>query len=145
MKKYSISEIAEIMHVAPSTIRFYDNEGLLPSVKKINGRRVFTEDDFGWLKLLNCMKSTGMSIKDIRLYVDLMQMGDETLQERYAIICKQKENIHQQIEQLNESMKILDYKDWYYRTAIEAGTEKIHWGTCCKASLEADEIPDQKN
>lgn len=144
MKKYSISEIAKIMNVAPSTIRFYDNEGLLPSVEKVNGRRVFTEKDFGWLKLLNSMKSTGMSIKDIRLYVDLVQKGDSTLKERHEIILKQKENIYYQIEELNTSLKILDYKDWYYQTAIEAGTEMIHWNKCCKASLEPDEIPEDK-
>ena len=138
MKKYSISEIAEIMNVAPSTIRYYDNEGLLPSVEKVNGRRVFTERDFGWLKLLNSMKLTGMPIKDIRIYVDLVQKGDSTLEERHGIILKQKEDIHRQIEELHTALKILDYKDWYYQTAIDAVTEAIHWDKCCKASLEPD-------
>lgn len=142
MKTYTISEIAKIMHVAPSAIRYYDAEGLLPMVQKVNGRRVFTDEDFRWLKVLNCMKDTGMPIKEIRKYVDLAQQGDETLAERYEIIMKQKASLNEQIAALQKNLKILEYKEWYYETAIAAGTEAVHQGQTYTPSLEPDEIPE---
>ena len=63
---YSIKEIAEIMGITPSTLRYYDSEGLLPDVKKVNGRRVFEDKDFKWLRVLNCMKNINMPIKKIK-------------------------------------------------------------------------------
>ena len=63
---YLISEVAEMMGLSPSTLRYYDKEGLLPNVKRVNGIRVFEDEDFEWLKLLNCLKNTGMPIKKIK-------------------------------------------------------------------------------
>ena len=88
---YSIKEIAKIMGITPSTLRYYDSEGLLPNVKKVNGRRVFEDKDFKWLRVLNCMKNINMPIKKIKEYVKLAQKGDATLQERYNLILQQKE------------------------------------------------------
>ena len=53
---YSIKEVSDMMNVEPSTLRYYDSMGLLPGVKKVNGRRVFEDKDFKWLRVLNCMK-----------------------------------------------------------------------------------------
>ena len=144
MKAYSISEIAALMNIAPSAIRFYDKEGLLPNVEKVNGRRVFREKDFAWLKVLNCLKTTGMPIREIRRYVELAEKGDETLEERFSIILKQKENILSQIDTLNKQLKVIEYKEWFYRTSIDAGTEKIHENDPHTLNLEPDTIPKEK-
>jgi DNA-binding transcriptional MerR regulator len=139
---YTISEIAEMMNVSVHTIRYYDKEGLLPDIERVNGRRVFTEKDFGWLKVLNCLKNTGMPIKEIRRYIELCREGDETLEARFEIILRQKKSIEEQIKALQMNLKEINYKEWYYRTAIEAGTESIHRGEPQTASLEPDEIPE---
>lgn len=47
---YSISEVAQMMNITPSALRYYDKEGLLPGVKRINGIRVFEDKDFAWLR-----------------------------------------------------------------------------------------------
>ncbi len=120
---YSISEVAAMMGVTPSTLRYYDKEGLLPNVKRVNGIRVFEEEDFGWLRVLNCLKNTGMPIRKIKEYVELAKEGDKTLEARYELIKEQRQYVQDQIDQLQYYMQELDYKDWYYRTAIEAGTE----------------------
>jgi DNA-binding transcriptional MerR regulator len=119
---YTISQVAEMMNVSVHTLRYYDKEGLLPDVERVNGRRVFTDKDFGWLKVLNCLKNTGMPIKEIRSYINLCKQGDSTLQERYEIILRQKKSIEQQIEFLQYNLKEINYKEWYYETAIAAGT-----------------------
>lgn len=145
MRTYTISEVAKIMDVAPSTLRYYDNEGLLPFVDRVNGRRVFKDDDFKGLRIIHCLRNTGMPVKEIKKYIDLCQDGDDTLEERLQIILKQKESILQQLEELQTNLKHIEFKEWYYRTAIEAGTAAIHEGRPCEPTLEPETIPTPGN
>ncbi len=139
---YSISEIADMLHVSPYTIRYYDKEGLFPLVKRVNGIRVFEDKDFPWLRMLNCLKNLNMPIKKIKEYVDLALKGDETLKERYQLILEQEENIQKQIEELRYYKRQIDFKKAYYEKAIEAGTEEAvkDWPNP-QATLEVDELP----
>lgn len=139
---YSIKQIADMMQVSTATIRYYDEEGLLPNIKRVNGRRIFEDEDFKWLRVLNCMKKINMPIKKIKEYVELAKQGDSTLQERYALVLEQKAIIKNQIEELNICLKEFEYKEWYYQTAIEAGTEKVVENvTSISPTLEVDKIP----
>lgn len=138
---YTISQVAQMMSVTPSTLRYYDKEGLLPNVKRVNGIRVFEDADFPWLRILNCLKGTGMPIRQIKKYVDLCAAGDATLEQRYAIIKEQRQHVLDQIEQLNFYLKELDYKDWYYQEAIKAGTEKAVYHPDSISNLTLDQIP----
>ena len=138
---YTISQVAQMMGVTPSTLRYYDKEGLLPNVKRVNGIRVFEDADFPWLRILNCLKGTGMPIRQIKKYVDLCAAGDATLEQRYAIIKEQRQHVLDQIEQLNFYLKDLDYKDWYYQEAIKAGTEKAVYHPDSISNLTLDQIP----
>ncbi|MCQ2481265.1 MAG: MerR family transcriptional regulator [Clostridia bacterium] len=121
---YTIKEVAELMNVSTATLRYYDDEGLLPNIKRVNGRRVFEEEDFKWLKLLSCMKEINMPIKKIREYVQLTQQGDSTLQARFEMILQQKQIILSQVEELNKCLKVFEFKEEYYKKAIAAGSEK---------------------
>ncbi len=139
---YSIKEIAKKMNVTTATLRYWDSEGLLPDIKRENGRRVFLDKDFKWLRVLNCMKNINMPIKKIREYIELAKKGDSTLQARYEIILEQKQFIKSQINDLNTCLKEFKYKEWYYQTAIKAGTEKVVENvTSIAPTLEVDEIP----
>ena len=120
---FSISEAAEKTGLPPSTIRYYDKEGLLPNIKRKNGIRVFEDQDLRLMGLLTCLKNTGMPIKRIRDYVELTSKGDDTLQERYEIIKAQRQFVLDQIEQLQYYLEELDFKDWYYNKALAAGSE----------------------
>lgn len=121
---YSIKEVAEMMNVSTATLRYYDDEGLLPDIKRVNGRRTFEQEDFKWLKLLTCMKEINMPIKKIREYVALAQQGDSTLQQRFDMVMEQKQHIESQIAELQECLKVFEFKEEYYKKAIAAGTEK---------------------
>lgn len=141
---YSIKEIAEKMGVTTSTLRYWDTEGLLPNLNKINGRRVFEDKDFKWLRVLNCMKNINMPIRKIKEYVELAQKGDSTLKKRYEMILEQKQVIQNQIKDLNTCLKEFEYKEWYYETAIKAGTEKVVENvTSNTPTLEVDKIPEK--
>ena len=120
---YTISEAAQKTGLPPSTIRYYDKEGLLPNIKRKNGIRVFEDMDLRLMGLLTCLKNTGMPIKRIREYVELTSKGDDTLQERYEIIKAQRQFVLDQIEQLQYYLEELDFKDWYYNKALAAGSE----------------------
>lgn len=120
---YTISEAAEKTGIPPSTIRYYDKEGLLPNIKRKNGIRVFEDIDLRLMGLLSCLKNTGMPIKRIREYVELTTQGDASLQQRYEIIKIQRQFVLDQIEQLQYYLAELDFKDWYYNKALAAGTE----------------------
>ncbi|MCI5649107.1 MAG: MerR family transcriptional regulator [Fusicatenibacter sp.] len=141
---YTISEVAEKMGVSVHTLRFYDKEGLLPFVDRVNGRRVFKDSDFSWLRILNCLKNTGMPLKEIRRYIELCQTGDESLKERQEIILRQKESLEEQIRFLQYNLKELDYKVWYYETAVAAGTERIHEGRPCNPTMEPDLVLEKE-
>lgn len=143
---YSIKQVADMMGVTTSTLRYYDQEGLLPDVERKNGIRVFEDKDFKWLRVLNCLKNTNMPIKKIKEYCDLAQKGDSTLNERYNLILEQKENILSQIKQLEYYLKEVEYKEWYYKQAIKDGTEKnIIANMPDTATLEIDKIPRKNN
>ncbi len=142
---YSISEIAKMLEVEPSTIRYYDQMGIFPNIKRVNGRRIFTEEDFKWLRVLKCMKKINMPVKKIQEYVVLAQKGDATLKQRYELILEQKRLIEKEIAELKECYKEFEYKEWYYKTAIEAGTEKVVEGlTSNEPTLDVDIIPLKK-
>ena len=140
---YSIQEVADMMNVNASTLRYYDAEGLLPDIKRVNCKRVFEDKDFKWLRVLNCMKNIHMPVKKIREYVALAQQGDATLQKRYDMILEQKKNIEDQIKELQNCYKEFEYKEWYYKTALAAGTEKAVENIALEApTLEIDQIPE---
>ena len=68
---YTVGEMAKRLQVAPSTLRYYDKEGLLPFLERSNGGiRMFRESDFEWLSIIACLKQTGMPIKDIKTFID---------------------------------------------------------------------------
>ena len=141
---YSIKEIADKMGVTTATLRYWDAEGLLPNVNKVKGRRIFEDKDFKWLRVLNCMKNINMPIKKIKEYVELAQKGDATLTARYEMILEQKQVIQNQINDLNTCLKEFEYKEWYYETAIKAGTEKVVENiTSILPTLEVDQIPEK--
>lgn len=142
---YSIKEIADMMNVEPSTLRYYDSMGLLPNVKRINGRRIFEDKDFKWLRVLNCMKKINMPIDKIKEYAELCQKGDSSLEERRKMIIKQKEKLLKEIDELKSCLKELEYKEWYYNEAIKVGTESVvECFTSNSPTLEVDKIPSKK-
>lgn len=120
---YTVGEMARRLGVPASTIRYYDKEGLLPFVGRSSGGiRVFTEKDFEWLRIIECLKKTGMSLKDIREYIELAMEGDETIARRLELFRKQRTVLETRMAELQQTMDTLDYKCWFYETAAARGS-----------------------
>lgn len=127
MKTYSISEAANKLNLTAHTLRYYDKEGLMPFVeRKSNGTRIFQESDIDSLKIIECLKSTGMPIKEIKHFIDWCVAGDSTLQERYDMFLERKATVEAQIKELEQTMELINHKCDYYKTALAAGTEAVH-------------------
>ncbi|MBX4266658.1 MerR family transcriptional regulator [Clostridium estertheticum] len=125
--KYSIGEVAKKFNLSASTLRYYDKEGLFPNLERLeSGIRSFSDIDLGSLKIIECLKNTGMPIKDIKVFIDWCGQGDATLSERYEMFIERKIIMDEQIASLQKTLEVIDYKCWYYKTALEAGTEKVH-------------------
>ncbi|MFC0277144.1 MerR family transcriptional regulator [Enterococcus devriesei] len=126
MKKFLIGEISERYGISQDTLRYYDKAGLLPFVKKNSaGRREFTEDDLGYIEVIDCLKRSGIAVKEIAKFMDWCVAGDSTLPQRYAFMTEQEAALEQKIHELQAQLDFLRWKKWYYQTANEAGTETI--------------------
>ena len=124
---YTIKDASKMLGVPSSTIRYYDKEGLLPFMERLeSGYRIFTEKDIATLRIIDCLKKTGMPIKEIRQFSDWLEQGDDSLQQRYEMFLERKRVVEAQIAELQEILNTITHKCWYYEAAIAAGTEKIH-------------------
>ena len=133
---YTVGEISKRVNIAPSTLRYYDKEGLLPFVERSkSGIRMFKDSDLEWLSIIECLKKTGMPIKEIKKFVDWCIEGDSTIEQRLELIDRRKEAVLKQIEQLKQTLDTLNYKHWYYETSKEAGTCDVH------KTLKDEDIP----
>lgn len=133
---YTVGEMAKLLDVAPSTLRYYDKEGLLPFVERSqSGIRMFKDTDYEWLQIINCLKKTGMPLKDIKDFIYMAMAGDETIDERLELFKKQKAVIEMQMAELQETLNTLNFKCWYYETAKNAGTTSV------PRDMSMDEIP----
>ena len=138
MMYYTVGEMAKRLGVAPSTLRYYDQEGLLPFVERSEGGiRVFKESDYEWLQVIGCLKKTGMQLRDIKTFIEMAMQGDQTIEPRLALITKQKESVKAQIAELEKTLRTLEFKEWYYNTAKENGTTSV------PRNMTLDELPKE--
>lgn len=124
---YTVSEIAKKINISPHTLRFYSKEGLLPFVDRSeSGIRMFKKEDFEWLFIIDCLKKTGMPIKEIKQFIDWCFAGDATINQRLEMFKERQEIVEKQIVELQEALDVIKYKRWHYEIAKQAGTTAVH-------------------
>lgn len=135
---YTVGEMAKLLEVPSSTLRYYDKEGLLPFVERSSGGiRMFQETDFEWLQIISCMKKAGMSIRDIRQYIELAMQGDDTIVLRLQMFHRQRDALRAQIAEMERTLETVEYKCWFYETAQAAGTVNV------PKDMPDDEVPER--
>lgn len=122
--RYSIGEVSKITGIGQHTLRYYEKEGLLYGIeRKSNGLRAYTDQDIELINVISCLKDTGMSIADIRQYVQLCKEGKDTFDARVQLFKKQREYIMEQINLLSKHLETAEYKIWYYENVEALGDE----------------------
>lgn len=120
---YTIGQISEMFNLPVSTLRYYDKEGLFPHMERKSGIRKFSEAEVETLRVIECLKASGLGIKDIRLFMEWTTMGSATYAQRRQLFETRKAAVEEEIRQLQKTLDMLRYKCWYYDTAIKDGNE----------------------
>lgn len=119
-----IGEISKLTGLSISTLRYYDKHGLLNNLGRTEGGiRTFSKQNIEALTLINCLKTSGMKISEIKQFMDWCNEGDSSIEKRLNMFYEQEKNIKEQIAALNKSLKLIKFKQWYYETAKKDGTE----------------------
>lgn len=106
-----------------STLRYYDKEGLFPNMERVSGIRKFSDKELETLRVIECLKKSGLEIKDIKQFMEWCSQGSSTYSKRRELFERQKENIECRISHLEQALDMIKFKCWYYDTAIADGNE----------------------
>lgn len=118
----TISEVSEKYEISQDTLRYYERIGAIPPVHRTKGGvRDYTEEDTGWIELVKCMRSAGLSVEALVQYVKLAQKGDDTLLERRELLNEQRKQLMEQLEAIRTAKERLDYKISRYDEALATG------------------------
>lgn len=120
---YSMKEACTLTNMTYENLKFYCNEGLVPNVKRDRRNyRVFDEHDIKWIQSLNCLKSCGMSIAEMKQYLALCMEGEGTIQERKVILAEKKETLLKSITELQKAVAYIDWKQRFYDDVLSGKT-----------------------
>ena len=112
---YTMMQVCKETGMTYQTLKYYCNEGLVPNVKRAgNNRRIFDEHDVKWIKDLVCLKKCGMSIQEMKEYLDLCLQGKSTIPQRKEMLTAKQESLRQSIQELEDSVAYIDWKQNFY-------------------------------
>ena len=112
---FSIQQVAEKTGLSSHTLRYYENMGLVPSVRRAaNGHRRYSEGDVEWIKFLLCLRATSMPIADMQTFTEMTFQGDDTVPARRALLEQHRERVLAQIAELQRVLEHVEYKIGYY-------------------------------
>lgn len=120
---YTIGQISEMFSIPVSTIRYYDKEGLFPDLERHSGIRKFSDREIETLRVIECLKASGLEIRDIKRFMEWTTEGSASYERRKQLFETRKEAVEEEINQLQRTLDMLKFKCWYYETAIADGNE----------------------
>ena len=134
---YSIGQVSEMFGIPVSTLRYYDKEGLFPNLERSGSTRRFGEGELELLRVIDCLKKTGLEIRDIKRFVDMVQEGPSTYAARKELFEARKVQAEEEIERMQKALAMVKFKCWYYETALEAGTVDV------PQNMELLQVPEE--
>lgn len=121
---YTMKEACRETGMNYEALKFYCNEGLVPNVKRdANNHRVFDDRDVAWIKSLTCLKNCGMSIQEMKVYIGLCMKGESSIPERKEILARKREALLERMNQLQESIDYIDWKQGFYDDVLSGKTK----------------------
>lgn len=120
---YTIGQVAEMFHLPISTLRFYDKEGLFPNLERKGNIRQFSDTDLEAIRVIECLKKSGLEIKDIKQFFEWVSEGSSTYASRKELFEIRKTAVEKEINALEKTLAMLKFKCWYYEKALTDGNE----------------------
>lgn len=121
---YTIGQVSELVGLPISTLRYYDKQGLFPGMERTSGMRKFGDREIETLRIVECLKKSGLAIKDIKQFIDWCEQGPTTYEQRRELFVKQKQAVEAEIEHLSQVLDMLRFKCWFYERAVQDGTDE---------------------
>ncbi len=134
---YTIGQVSEMFQLPISTLRYYDKEGLFPQIERISGIRRFSENELEALRIIECLKKSGLEIKEIKQFMEWCAQGSSTYEKRRDLFLRQKEMVEAEICKMEKILDMIRFKCWYYETAIQDGNEERI------QKMLPDQLPDE--
>ena len=134
---YTIGQVSEMSGLPISTLRYYDKQGLFPEMERVSGIRKFSDREMEALRVIECLKKSGLEIKDIKQFMQWCGEGASTYPQRKALFERQRETLEAEIAHMNQVLDMLKFKCWYYEQATQDGSEDR------VKSMIPDHLPDE--
>jgi DNA-binding transcriptional MerR regulator len=125
----SIAEAARRTGVSVHTLRYYERAGLVITTfdRTTGGRRRYHQLDLDWITMCTRLRATGMPIKTIRRYAQLVSAGPGNEQERLALMEAHRAEVTAKLAELQENLKLIEHKIDVYRGRLAAGDADQLW------------------
>lgn len=133
MKTYTIKEISNLFQLPTSTLRYYEEVGILTDIARTDsGQRIYEEKHINRLKTICCFKQTGMTISQLQSFFSYEETEQERIDDILSLLAQQKENVEKQLAQLQKAYEHVNRKLHYYgdiKQAMDAGLPVPVWDT----------------
>lgn len=124
MKLCTMKEVCAETGLSYDTLKFYCNEGLVPNLRRdAQNRRRFSEKSVAWIKSLQCLRNCGMSLAEMKDYMQLCIEGEQTIPQRKAVLARKAEELKQKIAAIQESIEFIDWKQGLYDDIMSGKAE----------------------
>ena len=121
---FTMKQACEQTRLPYETLKFYCNQGLVPNVKRDkNNRRIFDDKDIAWINSLNCLKNCGMSISEMKAYLELCLAGESTIPERKLILASKRKALLERLKQVQDCIDYIDWKQSFYDDVLSGKTK----------------------
>lgn len=120
---HTIGQVSEMFQIPISTLRYYDKEGLFPDMARSSGIRKFSETELEALRVIECLKKSGLEIKEIRQFMEWCSEGSSTYADRKRLFEARKASMEAKMRELEKNIAMIDFKCWYYEQALADGNE----------------------
>jgi len=108
---YSMKYVVENLNVSAKTLRFYEEQGILPNISRDEkGRRVYSEQQIDWISFIRCLKETGMPLSKIKEYKELYETGNTTFSQREELLIQHKLEVQKKIDESVKHLEEINYK-----------------------------------
>jgi DNA-binding transcriptional MerR regulator len=116
----SISDAAELTGLSAHTLRYYERAGLMldPVARASSSHRRYSEAEITWVTLLTKLRATGMPIRRIREYTELVRSGEGNEEQRLALLEAHREAVLEQLAAVRRNLEAIEFKIDFYRERI---------------------------